>query len=56
MELKIEQELDILDQEPLFLVLLDLRKEYDTVDQERLIMKLYGYSVIPRLCGLLKTF
>ena len=32
MELKLAQELAIIDQDPLFLVFLELRKSYDTMD------------------------
>ena len=34
MELKLAQELANIDQSPLFLVFMELRKVYDTVDQE----------------------
>ena len=40
MELKLSQELAIVDQDPLFLVFLNLRKAYNTVDRSRLIMTL----------------
>ena len=39
-ELNIYQEITSIDQDPLFLVFLDLRKAYDTVDQEHLIITL----------------
>ena len=42
MELKFTQELSSIDQDPLFLVFLDIRKSYDTVDQERLLITLEG--------------
>ena len=41
---------------PLFLVFLDLKKAYDTVDRERLIQNLGVYGAGPRLCELLETF
>ena len=40
LELKLDQELDSMDQEPLVLVFLDLRNAYDTVDCGRLLMTL----------------
>ena len=42
MDLDIAQELSSIDQSPFFLVFLDLRKAYDTVDQERLLITLEG--------------
>ena len=56
MELKLAPELASIDQDPLFLVLLYLRKAYDTVDWERLLVTLEGYGTFPSLCGLLNTF
>ena len=41
---------------PLFLVFLNPRKAYDTMDLERLLITLEEYGVGPRLCGLLETF
>ena len=37
LELNLSQELDIMDQDPLFLVFLDLRKAYATVEHVRLL-------------------
>ena len=42
MDLDIAQELSSIDQSPFFLIFLDLRKAYDTVDQERLLITLEG--------------
>ena len=56
MELKLTQKLVKVDLNPLFLVLLDLRKECDTVDRELLIQNLEGYGAGPRLFGILETF
>ena len=42
MELKIAQEISSIDQSPLLLVFLDVRKAYDTVDQELLIITMGG--------------
>ena len=49
MELKLAQELAIIDQSPLFLVFLDLRKAYDTVEQEQINITLEGYGAGPSL-------
>ena len=56
MELKLSQELSRIYQDPLFLVFLDLRRAYDTVDRERLLMTLEEYGAGTFLCGLLDTF
>ena len=56
MELKLVQDLTSIDQEPLFLVLLDIRKAYNTVDWDRLLITLEGYGAGTRLCGILETF
>ena len=56
MELQLAQELDSIDQVPLFLVFLDLSKEYDTMDRGRLIQTLEGYGAGPRIYDLLETF
>ena len=55
MELKLAQELVSIDQEPLCLVLMDLRKSYDTVDWDRLLTTLEGYGAGTHMCGLLET-
>ena len=56
MELKLNQDLASIDQEPLFLVFLDLWKAYNTVDRDLLLITLEGYGAGPRMCGLLETF
>ena len=56
MELNFDQYLASIDQDPLFLVFLYLRKSYDTVDRYRLIVALEGYGAGPLMCGLLQTF
>ena len=55
-ELKLVQELSRIDHAPLFLVFMDLRKAYETVERERLNLTLERYGVGPLLCGLLETF
>ena len=56
MELKLVQDLSSIYQDPLFLVLLDLRKAYDTMDRGRFLITMEGYGVVPCTCGLLETF
>ena len=56
MELKIPQELASLDREPLFLVSLDIRKAYYTVDRESLVQTLEKYGAGTCVCQLLETF
>ena len=46
MELKLDQELSRIYQDPLFLVFLELRKAYNTVDQDRLLITLEGYGTV----------
>ena len=55
-ELFFPQELASIDQDTLCLVYLDLRKAYDTVDRDRLLITLEGYGAGPCLCGILETF
>ena len=56
MEHKLVQELASVDQDPLFSVLLDLRKAYNNLDQGRLLQNLEGYGAGPKLWGLLVEF
>ena len=56
MEIKLSQDLSRVNQYPLFLVLLDMSKAYNTVDHDRLIRVLEGYGVGPQMCELLVTF
>ena len=56
MKLDLTQELSSIYQDPLFLFFLDLRKAYDTVDQDRLLMTLELYCAGPCLCELMETF
>ena len=46
LELKLAQELSILDQEPMLLFFLDMRNSYDTVDCGRLLTMLEGYGAV----------
>ena len=55
-DLKISQELDIIYQNPFLLLLLDLRKAYDTLDCRSLLKILEGYGAGPKLCGILVEF
>lgn len=56
MEINISQELESVDQDPLFLVFLDLRKIYENMDHGRLLQTLAGYGAGPKLRGLLVSF
>ena len=56
LELKTDQELAVMYQDPLFLVFIDLQKTYDTVDRGHLLMLLEGYGASPRMCRLLEVF
>ena len=56
MELKLAQELESVDQDPLFLVFLDLSKVYKKLYQGRLLPTLAGYEAEPKLRVLLAEF
>ena len=56
MELKLVQELASVDQDTLFLVFLDLRKEYDNLDHDQLLKTLEGYGAGPKMRGILEEF
>jgi hypothetical protein len=56
MEVKLQQQLAWVDQEPLYQIYLDLRKAYDALDQGRCLKILAGYSVGPNLLCLQKNF
>ena len=56
MELNIMQMLASIYHDPLFLVFLYLWKSYNTMDSDRLIYTLEGYSAGTRMCILLETF
>ena len=51
LELKIAQEISIIDQEPLLLLFLDLSKAYNTMNRDRLLATMEGYGAGPRMCG-----
>ena len=50
------QDLARIVQDPLFLVLLDLSKAYDTLDHRRLMQTLEGYRVVLKLCEIMVEF
>ena len=56
LDLKMVQELKSMDQEPLFLVFLDLRKVYYTIYCGCLLTTLEGYGAGPHMCRLLAIF
>ena len=53
---KLAMELDSLDQDPLFLVLIELQKAHNTVDCGRLQTNLEKYGNGPHMCRLLSVF
>ena len=55
MDLKLVQYLARVDHDPLFLVLLDLPKAYNTVERDRLIQNLEVYDTGPCMCRLLEN-
>ncbi len=56
MEVKLQQQLAWVDQEPLYQIYLDLRKAYDALDRGRCLEILAGYGVGPNLLRLQKKF
>jgi hypothetical protein len=56
MEVKLQQQLAWVDQEPLYQIYLGLRKAYDALDWERCLKILAGYDVRPNLLCLQEKF
>ncbi len=56
MEVKLQQQLAWVDQEPLYQIYLDLRKAYDALDRGQCLKILAGYGVRPNLLCLQKKF
>ncbi len=56
MEVKLQQQLAWMDQEPLYQIYLDLRKAYDALDWGRRLKILAGYAVGPNFLRLQKKF
>jgi Reverse transcriptase (RNA-dependent DNA polymerase) len=56
LEAKLAQELASIKNEPLFVVFLDLRKAYDTVDRERSLHTFEEYGMGPRMLRLLRNY
>ena len=50
------QELASVDHDPIFLVFLELRKSYNTVDRELRIQTLEEYGAVSHMCGFLEKF
>ena len=56
LEVKLAQELACIEQAPLYMVFLDLRKAYDTVDRSRALEVFEQYGMGPRMLRLLRNF
>jgi Reverse transcriptase (RNA-dependent DNA polymerase) len=54
-EMKLRMQLAQRKTEPLFMIFLDLKKAYDTLDRGRTINILLGYGVGTMTCNLIKT-
>ena len=52
LEIKLSQDMAIIDQDSIFLVFLDLHKAYDTLERCRLLMTLKGYGAGPHMYGI----
>jgi hypothetical protein len=55
-EAKLAQQLSYLELKPFYGVFLDLRKAFDSMDQERCIMILEGYGAGPRMIQLIRGY
>ena len=56
MDIKLVQELEIVDQDPLLLAFLDLMKANGNLDKARLLKTIEGYGAAPKLQALLAKF
>ena len=56
MEINFAQDLESVDQDPLFLVLLGLRKVYDNLDRGWILKTLEGYGAGPKMWVILEEF
>ena len=56
MDIKLAQELTSVDQDPIFLVFLDLQKAYGTLDRGSILKTLEGYGAGLHICKLLAVF
>ena len=56
LELKLAVQLAYMEQEPLYVNFLDLKKAYDTMDRGRLMQVLKGYRVGPKMRALIQFF
>ena len=56
LEIKLAQELARIDQDSLFLVFLDLCKEYKTLDRVHLLTAMEGYGSRLHMCRILAEF
>ena len=56
LEAKLAQELASLENEPLFVIFLDLRKAYDTVDRTRSLQTFEEYGMGPNMLRLLRNY
>ena len=55
-EVKLAQQLAYLEQQPLYGIFIDLKKEYDAMDRDRCLEILEAYGVGPKLLRLLRFF
>ena len=55
-EVKLTHQLDYMDQVPLCVIFIDLKKVYDDIDRDRYMEIIVGYGVRPKICKLIQLF